>query len=106
SATIAADSELLGYPNLTDSQLLRLFYTNSSQVPPQRITWNGIYQLPFGRGKKFLGNVNRGLDALVGGWQIAFIGTWDHGFWMGNSASEYQFRNPALSSGKRLKLNY
>ncbi len=105
SASVPDNNELLGAPNLTDSQRLRLLYTNSSQVPPQRITWTGLYQLPFGRGKKYLGNVNRGVDALVGGWQLAFIGTWANGFWMGNSASEYQFGNPALSSNKRVNVN-
>ncbi|MGI9073808.1 MAG: hypothetical protein ACR2JB_21390 [Bryobacteraceae bacterium] len=105
SGSVAANNEILGNPNLSDSRRLRFLYTNSSQVPPQRITWSGIYQLPFGRGKKFLGNTNRGLDALVGGWQVAFIGTWASGFWVGNSASEYQFRNPSLSSGKRLTMN-
>ncbi len=69
SASVPADNELLGAPNLSDSQLLRLLYTNSSQVPPQRITWNGLYQLPFGRGKKYLGNVNRGVDAAR--WRLA-----------------------------------
>jgi hypothetical protein len=29
-----------------------------------------IYELPFGRGKQFLGNINRATDLLVGGWQI------------------------------------
>ncbi len=105
SGSVPAVQELLGAPNLSDSRRLRLLYTNSSQVPPQRITWNGVYQLPVGKGKKFLGNANRGLDAAVGGWQLAFIGTWDNGFWMGNTSSEYQFHNPALSSGKRLNLN-
>ncbi len=105
SGSVPANGELVGNPNLSDSQRLRLLYTNSSQVPPQRITWSGLYQLPFGKGKKYLANVNRGVDALVGGWQIAFIGTWDNGFWMGNSSSEYQFGNPALPSGKRLNLN-
>jgi hypothetical protein len=28
-----------------------------------------IYELPFGRGKKFLGNLSRGADLLLGGWQ-------------------------------------
>jgi outer membrane receptor protein involved in Fe transport len=28
-----------------------------------------LYELPFGRGKHFLGNVSRGMDMLVGGWQ-------------------------------------
>lgn len=29
-----------------------------------------VYNLPFGRGQKFGGNLNRGLDVLVGGWQL------------------------------------
>ena len=29
-----------------------------------------IYELPFGRGKAFLGNIGRAADLLVGGWQI------------------------------------
>ena len=28
-----------------------------------------LYELPFGRGKRFLGNVGRGADMLLGGWQ-------------------------------------
>ena len=28
-----------------------------------------LYELPFGKGKKFLGNINRGADLLLGGWQ-------------------------------------
>ncbi len=105
SASVPANNELLGAPNLSDSQRLRLLYTNSSQVPPQRITWSGLYEVPVGRGKKYLANVNRGVDALVGGWQLAFIGTWANGFWMGNNANEYQFHNPTLSGNNRLKLN-
>jgi hypothetical protein len=105
AGSVPANGELMGAPNLSDSQRLRLLYTNSSQVPPQRITWTGLYQLPFGKGKKFLGNAGRGMDALVGGWQLAWIGTWDNGFWMGNASSEYQFKNPSLGSGKRLNIN-
>ena len=105
SGTVPANNEILGNPNLSNSQRLALLYTNSSQVPPQRITWNGVYQFPVGRGKKFLGNSNRGLDAAVGGWQVAFIGTWDGGFWMGVNSGEYLFGNPALSSGQHLTMN-
>ena len=105
SGAVPANNEILGNPNLTASQRLSLLYTNSSQVPPQRITWTGLYELPFGKGKKFFGNVNRGWDSLVGGWQISFIGTWDGGFWMGNASTEYQFANPAINSGQRLNMN-
>lgn len=105
SGSVPANSEILGNPNLTDSQRLRLLYTNSSQVPPQRITWNGVYELPFGKGKKFMSGTGRAADALVGGWQVGFIGTWDGGFWMGASSSEYLFGNPALSPDKRLNMS-
>jgi hypothetical protein len=37
----------------------------------QVFVFNPIYELPFGKGKKFLGNAGRGLDYLVGGWQIS-----------------------------------
>jgi len=104
SGSVPANSEIFGNPNLSDSQRLKLLYTNSSQVPPQRITWNGIYELPFGKGKKFLNTAGRALDAAVGGWQLGFIGTWEGGFWMGVSSNGYLSGNPALSSDQRLNL--
>ncbi len=42
--------------------------------PPQHIQFNGIYDLPFGRGKRFLGGANRPLNELIGGWQVAGAG--------------------------------
>lgn len=104
SGSVPANSEILGNPSLSDSQRLRLLYTNSSQVPPQRITWNGIYELPFGKGKKYLGSSGRLLDAAVGGWQLSFLGTWEGGFWMGVNSGDYLNGDPTLSSDQRLKL--
>jgi hypothetical protein len=43
--------------------------------PHQRVQFNGIYGLPFGKGKQLLGGVNKLMDELVGGWQIAGAGT-------------------------------
>lgn len=40
------------------------------------ISWNWVYQLPFGRGQKILGSSNRLVNALVGGWQMAGLGRW------------------------------
>jgi len=42
-------------------------YANSDFDIRHIINATAIYQLPFGRGKRFGGNMNRGLDALVGG---------------------------------------
>jgi len=93
-----------GEPNLTPSQRLRLGYFNSSEVPPHRVRWNGIYELPFGRGKKFAGGVSKPLNLLVGGWQLAWIGTWQSGNWSSVSSSRYLFGNPTLSKDQRLTM--
>jgi hypothetical protein len=40
---------------------------------------NALYELPFGRGKTFGGNMNRAFDAIVGGWQINNTLNWSGG---------------------------
>ncbi len=105
AGTVPANNEIMGNPNLTVDQRLALTYTNSSQVPPQRITWNGLYEFPFGRGKKFARNANWATNALIGGWQVAFLGTWANGYWMGVNPSEYVFGNPSLSGDQQLTMN-
>jgi hypothetical protein len=42
----------------------------SSYDTTHSVNANFVYQLPFGRGKKFGNNMNRFLDAVVGGWEI------------------------------------
>jgi hypothetical protein len=37
----------------------------------QQINLLGVYELPFGRGRKFGTNMNRVVDAFAGGWQIS-----------------------------------
>ena len=63
---------------------------------PQRAVFSYTYELPFGKGKPFV-NQNRVANALVGGWQIAAVQTyqsgtplavtspnWDSGIFAGN----------------------
>lgn len=38
---------------------------------PHRFTISGVWELPFGRGRRFLGSANRLVDGLLGGWQMA-----------------------------------
>jgi len=38
---------------------------------PLGLTLSGIYYLPFGRGRTFMGHTNRLVDAAVGGWELA-----------------------------------
>jgi len=38
-----------------------------------------VWQLPLGRGKKFLGDVSKSVNAIVGGWQLSSIFRWNSG---------------------------
>jgi hypothetical protein len=49
-------------------------YKVDTAIPMHRVTYNGIVDLPVGKGKRFLRDSNRVLDALVGGYQLAFVG--------------------------------
>ncbi|MGC2399584.1 MAG: TonB-dependent receptor [Acidobacteriaceae bacterium] len=40
---------------------------------------NLIYELPFGKGKSFAGGVGRGVDEVIGGWQISGTVNWAGG---------------------------
>jgi outer membrane receptor protein involved in Fe transport len=40
---------------------------------------NTVYELPFGKGKMYMGDVSRGLDYLVGGWQLSNTTNWSSG---------------------------
>ncbi len=49
-------------------------YHIDTAIPEHHITFNGIVDLPVGKGKHFLHNTNRFWDAVLGGYQVAFVG--------------------------------
>ncbi|MBV9265821.1 MAG: hypothetical protein JO061_06605, partial [Acidobacteriaceae bacterium] len=51
----------------------------SSSDRPHRVVISGVYQLPFGKGRKLFGGVNRWEELIVGGWEYNFIGTLQSG---------------------------
>ena len=40
---------------------------------------NSVYELPVGRGKKFMGDIGRAADLLIGGWQVTNTLNWSGG---------------------------
>ena len=78
---------------------------------PYRFTFSPVYELPFGRGRKF--NIqSRALDAVAGGWELSAVATLQAGFPLnpGNSIDTCNCgsatypnvsRNPNLSKGER-----
>lgn len=44
---------------------------DNSGAPGQQAKFNYVYDLPFGRGKHFFSGVNKAVDELIGGYQLA-----------------------------------
>jgi hypothetical protein len=55
----------------------------SSQDVPHRLTVNGIWEFPIGRGRRFARDAAPGLNAFIGGWQIQGIYSFQSGFPIG-----------------------
>jgi hypothetical protein len=47
---------------------------------PHRLSVSGIFDLPFGKGRRFLSNADGIVNALVGGWQVQGVYTYQSGF--------------------------
>ena len=67
---------------------------------------NTIYELPFGRGRKYMSNVGRAADLLIGGWQITNTTTYGTGLpWTPSIAecsqvTDVDICRPNVASGK------
>lgn len=50
-------------------------YRADTAIPLHRISFNGVVDVPFGKGRHFAKNANKFVNALIGGYQMAFVGT-------------------------------
>ena len=68
----AADALGGGIGNYRDINIIpmREEMQNSDSDTRNRVTFNGFYKLPFGRGESYLSHDNRLTDALLGGWAL------------------------------------
>jgi len=68
-----------------------------------RFTMNGIYELPFGKGRRFLSNVNQAGSYLISGWQLSGIYQYQSGspINFGNIFFTGSFDNIPLPSNHR-----
>jgi Carboxypeptidase regulatory-like domain len=68
-----------------------------------------IYELPVGKGKQFLGDANRALDLVVGGWQVSNTMNWSSGLpWTPSvqecsEVTDIDICRPSIVPGQKLK---
>jgi len=65
---------------IQDNNNLRAERSLSSQDVPQRLVVSYVLDLPFGQGKRYLGNIGEALNNVVGGWGIDGVTTFQRGF--------------------------
>jgi hypothetical protein len=64
------------YLNPQDAELTEQISPNER---PNRFTFSGIYELPFGRGRTWGTDWNKVVDGIIGGWQIQGLYEWQSG---------------------------
>jgi hypothetical protein len=85
SIDLSSDAERVGTINGTGSQIQNAwspyqFRAVSDFDATHQITANWVANLPFGRGAAIAHDVNRFVNAFIGGWQFSGLGRWTSGF--------------------------
>jgi len=66
---------------LADPQATRLEKRSAGNIDiPQKFVIAGVYDLPFGKNKRFAANIPTALDYLIGGWQLNWNVTYQSGW--------------------------
>jgi hypothetical protein len=63
----------------TVAEYLHQFTWTPTQTPHHRLTAAAVYQLPFGKNRRFLSNANRWVDSAFGGWALSGLYTYNSG---------------------------
>ncbi|MGH9659005.1 MAG: hypothetical protein ACRD96_10710, partial [Bryobacteraceae bacterium] len=76
SYTASKFMEATSYLNANDAKPEKVI-SNSDR--PQRLVLHGLYELPFGSGKRLLNSANRVVSRIVGAWQVNWVVTFQSG---------------------------
>ena len=102
SAAASIGGDAAGWAGPMDAHRPQLDYSVSSFDIPQRFVASFNYKLPIGRGQRVLNRSNAALDAVVGGWQLNGIVSFQSGFPFTVSAPDLDNYNDAY--GQRANL--
>jgi hypothetical protein len=105
TSLVANTPAIGGYGFICDTLRPKQCRGNSDFDVTHYINGFARYQLPFGRGRAFGGNIPWGLDELVGGWDVSNVFTWHSGNAWSTVTSAfvagYANNAPAIFSGSQ-----
>jgi hypothetical protein len=92
--------EALEFMNAAD---IRPYESLGGLDRPHRLALSGIYEMPFGRGRRFLSDAPAAVDFIAGGWQLNGIVTFQSGapLGFGNALFIGNVEDIVLSPGER-----
>lgn len=98
--TLSKFMEARTFLNAADARPERVI---SDQDSPHRFSASGIYELPFGRGRRWAANVGGASNLLIGGWQVQGIFVRQSGYpiGFGNAIFRGDLKNVPLPSDQR-----
>jgi hypothetical protein len=88
SIDISSDANRISDEGGLGGQVIKAWDPNSLRAASDfdlrhQFNANWIWELPFGKGRWIAGNANRGVDAIIGGWQLSGLARWTTGFSIG-----------------------
>ena len=84
---------------------IRAVYANDPSLPSKTFQLNAHYELPFGKGQRFLGDAHGILNALVSGYNISPFFLWHSGFYFAPYATPMASNsNNGIPGGRGIML--
>jgi outer membrane receptor protein involved in Fe transport len=96
-------SNYWNYQNL-ENPYAPLFWERDPNTVRQRVVINTVWQLPFGKGKRYMSNAHPAVDQLLGGWQLYWIASMETGQFFGPTFSGADPSNTNTTSGRPDRL--
>jgi hypothetical protein len=96
-------SNYWNYQNL-ENPYAPLFWERDTSTVRQRVVLNSVWQLPFGKGKRFMSNANPVVDQILGGWQFYWIAFMETGQFFGPTFSGADPSNTNTTAGRPDRL--
>jgi hypothetical protein len=96
-------SNYWNYQNL-ENPYAPLFWERDPNTVRQRVVLNSVWQLPFGKGKRYMSNAPPVVDQILGGWQVYWIASMETGQFFGPTFSGADPSNTNTTSGRPDRL--